>query len=105
MSLPPQKNGNNGRMTPAGIEPASQPWKGRITNQLDHGAMRGSIAVTLYIFERLLMLHRISHAAERLGFEPKFVVLETTVLPLTLSFYFPGHAGYGVDGNRTRVQN
>ena len=45
------------------------------------------------------------HAAERLGFEPKFVVLETTVLPLTLSFYFPGHAGYGADGNRTRVQN
>ena len=67
--------------------------------------MRGSIAVTLYIFERLLMLLRISHAAERLGFEPKFVVLETTVLPLTLSFYFPGHAGYGADGNRTRVQN
>lgn len=58
MSLPSQKNGNNGRMTPAGIEPASQPWKGRITNQLDHGAMRGSIAATLYIFERLLMLHR-----------------------------------------------
>lgn len=29
------------------------------------------------------------HAAERLGFEPKFVVLETTVLPLTPSFYFP----------------
>lgn len=60
MSLPPQKNGNNGRMTPAGIEPASQPWKGRITNQLDHGAMRGSIAVTLYIFERLLMLRHHS---------------------------------------------
>lgn len=47
MSLPPQKNGNNGRMTPTGIEPASQPWKGRITNRLDHGAMRGSIAATL----------------------------------------------------------
>ena len=44
-------------------------------------------------------------AAERLGFEPKFVVLETTVLPLTPSFYFSGHAGYGADGNRTRVQN
>lgn len=67
MSLPPQKNGNNGRMTPAGIEPASQPWKGRITNRLDHGAMHGSIAATLYIFERLLMLHRIFPCSRKIG--------------------------------------
>lgn len=67
MSLPPQKNGNNGRMTPTGIEPASQPWKGRITNRLDHGAMRGSIAATLYIFERLLMLHRIFPCSRKIG--------------------------------------
>lgn len=67
MSLPPQKNGNNGRMTPAGIEPASQPWKGRITNRLDHGAMHGSIAATLYILERLLMLHRIFPCSRKIG--------------------------------------
>lgn len=67
MSLPPQKNGNNGRMTPAGIEPASQPWKDRITNRLDHGAMHGSIAATLYIFERLLMLHRIFPCSRKIG--------------------------------------